>query len=171
MLPGMEPAQILNAEDYQPEERWMQKALHQAAKAAEADEVPVGAVIIRQGRIIAQAHNQVELLKDATAHAEMIAITQAASAIGDWRLTGCVLYVTKEPCPMCAGAIVLSRVPVIVWGVSDPLRGGATSRFQIVNDPNLNHRPRVITGLLEAECRHLLQSFFQRKRTPPAQDS
>ena len=110
MLPGMEPAQIVNAEDYQPEERWMQKALHQAAKAAEADEVPVGAVIIRQGRIIAQAHNQVELLKDATAHAEMIAITQAASAIGDWRLDGCTLYVTKEPCPMCSGATLMSVV-------------------------------------------------------------
>lgn len=156
---------------YEPDPRWMRKALQLAEAAAEAEEVPVGCVIVRAGRLVARASNQVELLKDATAHAEMIAITQAASAVGDWRLTDCVLYVTKEPCPMCAGAIVLSRIPVVVWGVSDPLRGGAVSRFNIVNDPNLNHRVRVIPGLMEPECRALLQGFFRARRTAANQES
>lgn len=145
--------------------RWfMRKALRLAHKAAEADEVPVGAVIVKDGHLIAQAWNQVELLKDPTAHAEMIAITQATSAVGDWRLTDTVLYVTKEPCPMCAGAIVLARIPLVVWGMSDPLRGGAVSKFGIFQSDTLNHRVDVITGVLEDECKEVVQSFFRRRR-------
>lgn len=145
--------------------RWhMRKALQLARKAAAADEVPVGAVIVRGTSVIAQAYNQVELLKDPTAHAEMIAITQAANAVGDWRLTDCVLYVTKEPCPMCAGAIVLARLPLVVWGMSDPQRGGAISHFRILQDEQLNHRVDCVTGVLEVECREVMQDFFRRKR-------
>jgi tRNA(adenine34) deaminase len=145
--------------------RWfMRKALMLARKAAAADEVPVGAVIVQGDRLIAQAWNQVELLHDPTAHAEMIAITQAASALGDWRLNDTVLYVTKEPCPMCAGAIVLARIPVVVWGMSDPLRGGAISKFNILQSDTLNHRVDCITGVLEAECKDLMQDFFRAKR-------
>ncbi|HMO51403.1 MAG TPA: tRNA adenosine(34) deaminase TadA [Kiritimatiellia bacterium] len=145
--------------------RWyMRKALRLAERAAASGEVPVGAVIVRDGHVIAQAYNQVELLKDATAHAEMIALTQAASAVGDWRLTNCVLYVTKEPCPMCAGAIVLSRISQVVWGLSDPLRGGAVSRFNILQSDTLNHRVDIITGVLEDECRSIIQDFFRSRR-------
>lgn len=144
---------------------YMQLALREAQISADNDEVPVGAIIIKDGAIIGRAHNQTELLKDPTAHAEMIAITQAASAVGDWRLTDTTLYVTKEPCPMCAGAIVLARIPVVVFGVADPLRGGAVSAFNILNHPQLNHRPEVIQGVLEASCRAMLQDFFRQKRT------
>nr|HPJ57975.1 nucleoside deaminase [Kiritimatiellia bacterium] len=103
-------------------------------------------------------------LKDPTAHAEILAITQAASAAGDWRLTDSILYVTKEPCPMCAGAIVLARIPLVVWGMSDPLRGGGLSRFRILQTPELNHRAEVIAGVLEEECAALIQGFFRRRR-------
>ena len=116
------------------------------------------------GTVIGRAHNQVELLKDATAHAEMIAITQAAAALGDWRLTGTVLYVTKEPCAMCAGAIVLARIPTVVFGAADPRRGGAVSVFNILQHPALNHRCEVIGGVLEEECAALLRGFFRDKR-------
>lgn len=145
---------------------YMRLALREAERSAENGEVPVGAVIVRNDAVIGRAHNQVELLKDPTAHAEMIAITQAASQIGDWRLTDTVLYVTKEPCPMCAGAIVLARIPVVVFGTADPLRGGAVSVFNILNHPDLNHRPQVVSGIIEGECRSLLQTFFRRKRKP-----
>ena len=150
-------------------DHYMQLALREAQKSADNDEVPVGAIIVRNGQVIGKAHNQTELLKDPTAHAEMIAITQAASAVGDWRLTETTLYVTKEPCPMCAGAIVLARIPTVVFGVSDPLRGGAVSVFNILNHPQLNHRPAVITGILENECRAMLQSFFKAKRRKPSE--
>jgi tRNA(adenine34) deaminase len=143
----------------------MQLALREASLSADRDEVPVGAIIVRRGVIIGRAHNQTELLKDPTAHAEMIAITQAASSIGDWRLTETTLYVTKEPCPMCAGAIVLGRIPEVVFGVADPLRGGAVSVFNILNHPQLNHRPTVISGILEEPCRAMLQAFFRKKRS------
>ena len=143
---------------------YMQLALREAQQSADNDEVPVGAIIVRAGQIIGRAHNQTELLKDPTAHAEMIAITQAASAVGDWRLTETTLYVTKEPCPMCAGAIVLARIPTVVFGVTDPLRGGAVSVFNILAHPQLNHRPTVITGILEDECREMIQTFFKTKR-------
>ena len=148
----------------QPHEYYMNLALGEAEISAENGEVPVGAVIVRQGAVIGRAHNQVELLKDPTAHAEMIAITQAASAVNDWRLTETVLYVTKEPCPMCAGAIVLARIPEVVFGATDPLRGGAVSVFNILNHPQLNHRPHLTAGILEDRCRALLQEFFQARR-------
>ncbi len=145
--------------------RWfMRKAIRLARQAAEQEEVPVGAVIVREGHMIAQAHNQVELLKDPTAHAEMIAITQATSAVGDWRLTDSILYVTKEPCPMCAGAIVLARIPLVVWGMTDPMRGGAISRFGICQSDNLNHRVDCLTGVLEEECKAIVQEFFRKRR-------
>ena len=142
----------------------MRVALRQARKAADAEEVPVGAAIFHDGHLIAQAHNQVEMLNDPTAHAEMIALTQAANAIGNWRLENCVMYVTKEPCPMCAGAIVLARMPVVVWGMTDPVRGGAISRFQILQSDALNHKTSFHTGVLEDECRAVMQEFFKALR-------
>lgn len=155
----------------QPHARYMQLALREAQKSADHDEVPVGAIIIRDGQVIGKAHNQTELLKDPTAHAEMIAITQAASAVGDWRLSETTLYVTKEPCPMCAGAIILARIPTVVFGATDPLRGGAVSVFNILNHPNLNHRPTVISGILEDECREMLQAFFKARREKKEKDA
>ena len=147
-----------------PEERFMRLALDQARQAAEAGEVPVGAVIARGDTLIAKAHNQVELLKDPTAHAEIIAITQAAAALGDWRLLDTVLYVTKEPCPMCAGAIVNARIPVVVWGMTDPRRGGAISLFSIFDSAALNHRPQFRTGFMEEACREVMLGFFRARR-------
>ena len=142
----------------------MRQALRQAKMAAEAGEVPVGAVIYNGGTLVGQAWNQTRTLKDPTAHAEIIAITQAAAAAGDWRLTDSILYVTKEPCPMCAGAIVLARIPLVVWGMSDPLRGGAVSRFQILQTAELNHRSEVLSGVLEDECAALIKDFFKKRR-------
>jgi len=142
----------------------MGEALRQAARAFEADEVPVGAVIVREGRIIGRAFNQVELLKDATAHAEMLALTQAQEAVGDWRLTDCTLYVTKEPCPMCAGAIVHTRLVRVVFGASDPKGGAAGSAMNLLQFPTLNHRCEITSGVRDAECRSLLQSFFTKQR-------
>ena len=142
----------------------MRLALKQAQRAAEAGEVPVGAVLFNSGELAGQAWNQTQTLKDPTAHAEIIAITQAAAAAGDWRLTDSILYVTKEPCPMCAGAIVLARIPLVVWGMSDPLRGGAVSRFQILQSAELNHRCQVITGVLEEECTAIIKDFFKKRR-------
>ena len=143
---------------------FMGEALRQAARAFEAEEVPVGAVIVREGRIIARAYNQVELLKDATAHAEMLAITQAEQAVGDWRLTDCTLYVTKEPCPMCAGAIVHVRLARVVFGASDPKGGAAGSAVNLLQFPTLNHKCDITAGVREPECRALLQSFFAAQR-------
>ena len=143
---------------------FMGEALRQAARAYEAGEVPVGAVIARQGRIIARAYNQVELLKDATAHAEMLAITQAEEAVGDWRLSECVLYVTKEPCPMCAGAMVHVRLSRVVFGAADLKAGAAGSALNLLQFPTLNHRCEITGGLRETECRALLQTFFAEQR-------
>jgi tRNA(adenine34) deaminase len=143
---------------------FMRLALRQAERAAKEGEVPVGAVIVHEGKLIAQAHNQVEMLHDPTAHAEILAITQAAEALKDWRLAGAVMYVTKEPCPMCAGALVLARVAKVIWGVSDPQRGGAVSMFQILQSPALNHRVDYAAGLMEAECRDVIQTFFRSRR-------
>lgn len=147
----------------------MGEALRQAARAYEADEVPVGAVVVRNGRIIGRAFNQVELLKDATAHAEMLAITQAEEALGDWRLNECTLYVTKEPCPMCAGAIVHVRLARVVFGASDLKGGAAGSAMNILQFPTLNHRCMITSGVRESECRTMLQTFFAEKRAkgPP----
>jgi len=138
--------------------------LRQARKAYRADEVPVGAVIAREGVIIARAFNQVETLKDATAHAEMLAITQAESVMGDWRLTDCDLYVTKEPCPMCAGAIVHARVRRVIFGCPDPKAGGAGGLFNILQNPALNHRCELTAGVRFEECRAILREFFLGKR-------
>ena len=143
---------------------FMGEALRLAAKAFEAEEVPVGAVVVRAGRIIARAWNQVELLKDATAHAEMLALTQAEQAVGDWRLTDCTLYVTKEPCPMCAGAIVHVRLARVVFGAFDAKGGAAGSAMNLLQFPTLNHRCEITTGVREPECRQMLQSFFAEKR-------
>jgi tRNA(adenine34) deaminase len=158
--------------DLQSDHYFMGEALRQAAKAFEAEEVPVGAVVVRNGRIIARASNQVELLKDATAHAEMLAITQAEEAVGDWRLTDCTLYVTKEPCPMCAGAIVHVRLARVVFGASDPKAGAAGSALNLLQFPTLNHRCAITSGVREPECRSLLQTFFTNQRAAQkAQDA
>ena len=150
--------------DLQSDHYFMGEALRQAAKAYEAEEVPVGAVVVREGRIIARAFNQVELLKDATAHAEMLAITAAEEAVGDWRLTDCTLYVTKEPCPMCAGASVHARLARVVFGASDPKGGAAGSALNLLQFPTLNHRCEITAGVRLEECRALLQSFFTEQR-------
>jgi tRNA(adenine34) deaminase len=150
--------------DLQSDHYFMGEALRQAARAYAAEEVPVGAVIVREGRIIARAYNQVELLKDATAHAEMLTLTQAEQLVGDWRLTDCTLYVTKEPCPMCAGAIVHTRLARVVFGVADPKGGAAGSALNLVDFPGLNHRCGITRGVREAECRALLRTFFAEQR-------
>lgn len=150
--------------DLQSDQHFMGEALRQAAKAYEAGEVPVGVIIVREGRIIARARNQVELLKDATAHAEMLALTQAEETIGDWRLTDCTLYVTKEPCPMCAGAIVHTRLARVVFGASDLKAGAAGSAMNLLQFPTLNHRCEITRGVREMECRALLRKFFTEQR-------
>jgi Cytosine/adenosine deaminases len=150
--------------DLQSDHYFMGEALRQAMRAYEAEEVPIGAVVVRESRIIARAFNQVELLKDATAHAEMIAITQAEEAVGDWRLNDCTLYVTKEPCPMCAGAIVHVRFKRVVFGVGDPKAGAAGGAMNLLQFPTLNHRCDVTRGVREEECRTLLQTFFAEQR-------
>jgi tRNA(adenine34) deaminase len=143
---------------------YMQLALGEARQAAATGEVPVGAVIVRQGDVLAAAHNQRESLSDPTAHAEMIAITQAAQAVGNWRLEGCTLYVTLEPCAMCAGAIVLARLERVVFGATDPKAGAVRSLYRLLEDPRLNHRPEVTQGVLPGPCGELLTQFFQGKR-------
>jgi len=135
-------------------------------RAYEAGEVPVGAVVVRGGKVIARAWNQVEMLKDATAHAEMLAITQAEAAVGDWRLNECDLYVTKEPCPMCAGAIVLSRLRRVVFGCGDPKSGAAGGWINLLQSEPLNHRCEVTAGVLGEECAAVLKEFFGQKRAP-----
>src|SRR5438445_2289688 len=145
------------------DEYFMHEALRQANKAYDANEVPVGAVVVRAGKIIARAYNQVELLKDATAHAEMLALTQAEAAVGDWRLTDCDLYVTKEPCPMCAGALVHTRVRRVIFGCPDPSGGAAGSVMNLLQMPTLNHRCDITSGILQAECAAILQNFFRKR--------
>ena len=150
--------------DLQSDHYFMGEALRQAVRAYEAEEVPIGAVVVRQGRVIARAFNQVELLKDATAHAEMLALTQAEEAVGDWRLTDCTLYVTKEPCPMCAGAVVHVRLDRVVYGAADPKAGAAGSALNLLQFPTLNHQCQITPGVREPECRSLLQTFFANQR-------
>jgi tRNA(adenine34) deaminase len=151
-------------------EAFMRMALREAEIAFEADEVPIGAVVVHQPapgsapRVIGAAHNQREQLRDPTAHAEMIAITQAAEALGNWRLEGCTLYVTLEPCPMCAGAMVLARLPRVVYGASDPKAGAVTTLYRLLDDPRLNHRAEVIGGVLGEACGAILSRFFAGKR-------
>ncbi len=150
--------------DLDTDPRWMQEALREAKKAFAKEEVPVGAVVVHQGHIIARAYNQVELLKDATAHAEMLALTQAQNAIGDWRLTDCTLYVTKEPCPMCAGALVHTRIQRVVFGVSDEKAGACGGALNLLELPGLNHRSLITPGVGAEESKQLLQEFFRAKR-------
>ena len=165
------------------DEHFMRMALREAAKAAADGEVPLGCVIVEPAvlepahdghpavydpnpttaRILGRAHNQTEMLSDATAHAEMLAMSAAFQAKGDWRLTGTRLYVTKEPCPMCAGGIVLARPDAVIWGVSDPKRGGGTT-FGIFDHPGINHHPEVVAGVLAAEAKALLLDFFRERR-------
>lgn len=143
----------------------MEMALEEASLAAAEDEVPIGAVIVsRQRGVIARAHNQRETLRDPTAHAEMIAITQAAQELRSWRLEDCLLYVTLEPCPMCAGAIVLARLPMVVYGAADPKAGACHTLYQLTSDPRLNHRAQVIAGVLSDRCGGVLSDFFAAKR-------
>jgi len=143
---------------------FMREALRLAKKAYKAEEVPVGAVVVRACKIIGRAYNQVELLKDATAHAEMLALTQAEAAVGDWRLIDCDLYVTKEPCVMCAGALVQVRIRHVVFGCPDPKAGAAGSTMNLLQTQVLNHRCEITPGVLQNECAAILQSFFQKKR-------
>ena len=148
------------------DEGYVLAALREAEQAAREDEVPVGAVIVHDGRIIGRGHNQREMLTDPTAHAEMIAITQAAAALESWRLEKTTLYVTLEPCLMCAGAIVNARIPRVVFGARDPRAGACGSLYQVGLDARLNHRFEVEGGVLEKECATILQEFFARKRQP-----
>ena len=150
--------------DEHSDEHWMRQALKLAQQAAEQDEVPVGAIIVHENKIIASAFNQREQLADPTAHAEMIAITQAASHLNSWRLLECTLFVTLEPCPMCTGAILQSRIPRIVYGALDPKAGAVVSLYQLLNDPRLNHRCETLSGVLANECGRILTEFFDRKR-------
>ena len=145
----------------------MEMALQEAEAAAAEDEVPVGCVIVSpQQGVVARAHNQREHLKDPTAHAEMIAITQAAQALDSWRLEGCLLYVTLEPCPMCAGAVVQARIPLVVYGAADPKAGACDTLYRLVSDPRLNHRAQIVSGVLAERCGMVLSDFFARKRCP-----
>ena len=144
--------------------RYMQLALAEAEAAAALGEAPVGAIIVRDDRILARGRNQRETLLDPTAHAEMIAITQAAASLGSWRLEGCTLYVTLEPCPMCAGAIVQARIPLLVYGAADPKAGAVRSLFRLVDDARLNHRADVVEGVLAERCGAILSEFFQSRR-------
>lgn len=144
--------------------RFMQMALEEAEAAAREEEAPIGAVIVYDGRVIARAHNEREKLHDPTAHAEMIAITQAAEARQSWRLDGCTLYVTLEPCPMCAGAILQARIPLVVYGATDPKAGAVDTLYRLLDDARLNHRAQVVSGVLAAECGSILTRFFQKQR-------
>ena len=151
----------------QPDEIFMRDALRLAEKARVSEEVPVGAVVVKEGKVISRGYNQVELLKDATAHAEMLALTAAEAAVGDWRLTDCDLYVTKEPCPMCAGAIVHTRIRRVIFGCPDVRAGAAGTVLNLVDNAALNHRCQITGGVLQNECAAILQDFFRKKRTRP----
>lgn len=142
----------------------MKLALKEAEQALAEDEVPVGAVIVHGDRVIASAHNQREQLRDPTAHAEMIAITQAAEALGSWRLDDSTLYVTLEPCPMCAGAILQARIPTLVYGAADPKAGAVHTLYRLLDDKRLNHRSMVVSGVLAGPCSEILTRFFQQQR-------
>ena len=146
------------------EDYFMRLALREAERALEHEDVPIGAVVVRGGEVLAAAHNERELRQDPTAHAEMIALREAARAVGTWRVLDTIIYVTLEPCAMCAGAIVLARVPRVVYGASDPKAGAGGSVLDVLNEPRLNHRPEVAGGLLAAESSELLGSFFADRR-------
>jgi len=150
------------------DERWMRAALREAEAALSEGEVPVGAVVVRDGRIIGRGHNRVEGLNDPTAHAEILAIGAACDYVGSWRLDGCTIYVTLEPCPMCAGALVLSRIDRLVFGAHDPKKGACGSLMDIVRDGRLNHTLSVSWGVLEGECGSILSGFFEGLRSGEA---
>ena len=145
-------------------DHYMRLALEEAQRAYAEDEVPIGAVIVHENRVIASAHNQREQLNDPTAHAEMIAITQAAEALRCWRLDGCTLYVTLEPCPMCAGAIVQARISTVVYGAADPKAGAVRTLYNLLDDTRLNHRCQIVPGVLGDACGQILSQFFQQQR-------
>ncbi|NLX69343.1 MAG: nucleoside deaminase [Clostridiales bacterium] len=142
----------------------MEQALEEAQKAYDMGEVPIGAVIVKDGIIIARGHNLRETYKDPTLHAEMVAIREAAEKLGGWRLSGCELYVTLEPCPMCAGAIIQSRIERVIFGAMDPKGGCAGSLYNLLADSRFNHRAEVVSGVMEEECRRIIQIFFKAKR-------
>ena len=145
-------------------EKYIRMALEQAQHAVAQDEVPVGAVIVRNDQVIAAAHNAREQLRDPTAHAEMIAITQAGEACGTWHLTDCIMYVTLEPCLMCAGAILNARLPLLVYGASDPKAGAVNSLYQVLQDERLKHEPQIVAGIMAQDCGDILTKFFREKR-------
>jgi tRNA(adenine34) deaminase len=145
---------------------WMDRALTQARAAMEHDDVPIGAVVVRDGEVIAEAHNRREIDGDPTAHAEILALREAARAVGSWRLERCTLYVTLEPCSMCAGALVLARLPELVFAATDPKAGAVGSLYDIAREPRLNHQVEVVSGVLAEECGRLLRRFFQARRAP-----
>ena len=148
----------------QDHEKWMKSAFREAEKAFEKGEVPIGAVVVKKGQIIGRGYNQCESLTDPTAHAEIIAITSAANTIKEWRLKDCSLYVTKEPCPMCAGALINSRIPKIIFGMYDEKEGCCGSLYQLCRDPRLSHQLSVKGGVLESQCTLIIQEFFKNKR-------
>jgi tRNA(adenine34) deaminase len=154
----------LMSHPFTPHEFWMKKALDQAVLAFDQGEVPVGVIIVHQEKIIAEACNQREMLNDPTAHAEMIAITQAAEVLQSWRLLDCTLYVTLEPCPMCAGAIVQARIPRVIYGATDPKAGACHTLFSLTSDIRLNHQAAVLGGVMQEDCRAILQEFFRQQR-------
>lgn len=145
-------------------DHFMRRAIELGMMAYDLQEVPVGAVVVHEGRIIGEGYNQRELLKDPTAHAEMLAITQAAGAMESWRLLDCTLYVTLEPCPMCAGAIVQARIPMVVYGTTDPKGGACHTLYSITDDSRLNHRCQVLGGVMKGDCQLMLQQFFAEQR-------
>jgi tRNA(adenine34) deaminase len=159
----------MNEAQQQQDDRYMRAAIEAARIAEENGDVPIGAVIVYQNRIIARAYNQREQLQDPTAHAEIVALTQAAEFVGSWRLDGCTMYVTLEPCCMCAGALVLSRMDRLVYGCNDPKAGACKSLYNIVQDERLNHRLEVTAGVLAQECSTILQDFFQGRRNENTQ--
>ncbi len=160
---GREAGFALNGR-FAEDERFMREALHLAREAAEKDEVPVGCVVVAGARVVGRGYNLRETLGDPTAHAEILALREAAGALGSWRLEGCTVYVTLEPCCMCAGAMVLARVERLVYGAPDPRGGAAGSLYNLVQDERLNHRLRVTAGVLAEECGEILRDFFRKKR-------
>lgn len=159
--PGEGRMNTINAKQH---EYWMELAMREAEVAMRRKEVPVGALIVKDGAVIAKGSNQTEMLQDPTAHAEIIAITAAAAHLESWRLEGCTIYVTLEPCPMCAGAIVLARLPLLIFGAYDPKAGACSSLYTITNDTRLNHRVHTVGGVLEEKCGSMLKGFFLGKR-------
>jgi len=152
-------------------EQWMRLAIAEATRALDHDDVPIGAVVVREGEIIGTGRNERELLRDPTAHAEAIALREAARTLGSWRVLDATLYVTLEPCAMCAGAIVLARVPRVVYGCTDPKAGAAGSVLDVLAEPRLNHRPQVTGGVLAGACAALLTDFFATRRYPAAREN